>query len=245
MKLYSTLASWWPLVSCVADYAEEAEQSWRIMSEHATRPIETMLELGCGGGNNAFHLKARCRMTLTDLSPDMLAVSRQLNPECQHIEGDMRSLRLGREFDAVFTQDAIMHMRTEGDLREAMATAYAHCALGGVAMFVTDATRETFAPTTAHGGHDGQNDDTRSLRYLEWTCDPDPSDTEYVMDMVLILREGDGPPRIEHVRLTLGLFSEATWLRLLAEVGFVSATVEPCRFSGGEQVSCFVGVRVA
>ena len=120
MKPYSSLASWWPLVSCVADYAEEAEPYWRIMSERATRPIETMLELGCGGGNNASFLKAHCRMTLTDFSPEMLAVSRELNPECEHIEGDMRTLQLGREFDAVFTHDAIMHMRTEDALREAM-----------------------------------------------------------------------------------------------------------------------------
>lgn len=41
------------MVSCVADYAEEAEPYWQIMSEHATRPIETMLELGGGGGERA------------------------------------------------------------------------------------------------------------------------------------------------------------------------------------------------
>ena len=243
MKLYSTLASWWPLVSCVADYAEEAEPYWQIMSEHATRPIETMLELGCGGGNNASFLKSHCRMTLTDLSPDMLAVSRRLNPECEHIEGDMRTLRLGSTFDAVVTHDAIMYMTTEADLKRAMETAYAHCASGGVAMFVADHTRETFAPTTDTGGHDGQGDDARSLRYFEWHYDPDPGDTEYVMDMVLLLRDGDGPARVEHERHAIGLFPQATWLRLLGEVGFASVTVEPCRFSTGEQSVCFVGVR--
>ena len=76
------------------DYAEEAEHYWRIMSERSSRPIERMLELGCGGGNNASHLKRHCRLTLVDVSPDMLAVSRGLNPECEHVEGDMRTLRL-------------------------------------------------------------------------------------------------------------------------------------------------------
>ena len=68
----------------------------------------TLLELGSGGGNNASHLKARFNCTLTDISPDMLALSRTLNPECEHLEGDMRTLRLGRTFDVVFIHDAIV-----------------------------------------------------------------------------------------------------------------------------------------
>jgi len=35
-------------------------------------------------------------MTLTDLSPQMLTMSRELNPECAHVQGDIRTLRLGR-----------------------------------------------------------------------------------------------------------------------------------------------------
>src|SRR6266446_5297728 len=49
-------------------------------------------------------------MTLVDLSPRMLLVSRRLNPECEHIKGDIRTLRLGRTFDVVFVHDAICHM---------------------------------------------------------------------------------------------------------------------------------------
>ena len=197
MKLYSSLASWWPLVSSPLDYAEEAEHYWRIMSERSSRSIERMLELGCGGGNNASHLKRHCRLTLVDVSPDMLAVSRGLNPECEHVEGDMRTLRLEREFDAVFIHDAVMYMLTEHSLREAIATAYTHCAPGGVAMLVADFTHETFTPTTDHGGHDA---DGRSLRYLQWTYDPDPDDTQYVTDMVFLFREGDCAPSVEHGR---------------------------------------------
>ena len=32
-------------------------------------------------------------------------MSRSINPECEHVQGDMRTLRLGREFDAVFVHD--------------------------------------------------------------------------------------------------------------------------------------------
>jgi SAM-dependent methyltransferase len=216
-KLYHDLAPWWPLVSAPAEYAEEAAFYRRLLIEACQRRPRTLLELGCGGGGNASHLKAHFRITLVDLSPAMLAVSRALNPECEHIEGDMRTLRLGRLFDAVFVHDAVVHMTTEPDLRRAMETAFVHCRPGGAALFCPDHVRENFRPTTGHGGHDG---DLRSLRYLEWVSDPDPTDTTYVVDFAYLLRDEDGSLRVEHDRHLLGLFGRQDWLRLLADVGF-------------------------
>ena len=87
-KLYGELAAWWPLLSAPADYAEEAAGYQRILLEGCEQPTPTLLELGSGGGNNASHLKARFSMVLVDRSPGMMQVSRALNPECEHIEGD-------------------------------------------------------------------------------------------------------------------------------------------------------------
>jgi len=217
LKLYHDLAAWWPLLSAPADYKEEADCFRPLLFEACETPPRTLLELGSGGGNNASHLKAHFQMTLVDLSPGMLAVSRALNPECEHFEGDMRTVRLGRVFDAVFIHDAIMYMASEPDLRRAMETAFVHCRPGGVALFVPDHVRETFTPGTDHGGHD---DDTRGLRYLEWTYDPDPTDTTYLVDFAYLLREADGTVRVEHDRHIDGLFGRDEWLQLLREVGF-------------------------
>ncbi|HXG65757.1 MAG TPA: class I SAM-dependent methyltransferase, partial [Blastocatellia bacterium] len=169
LKLYGELAPWFHLLTAPADYAEEAAAYRRELLAAAAAPPRTLLELGSGGGNNASHLKAHFEMTLVDLSPAMLEVSRTINPECEHVQGDMRSVRLGRVFDAVFVHDAVMYMTTEADLRAAMETAFAHCKPGGVALFVPDYVRETFRPVTDCGGHDGKG---RSLRYLEWSYDP-------------------------------------------------------------------------
>ena len=216
-KLYTELASWWHLLSSPDDYAEEAAFYRQVLCDACSSPLQTLLELGCGGGNNASHLKAHFRMTLIDCSPGMLAMSRALNPECEHVEGDMRTVRLGRLFDAVFVHDAIMYMTTEADLRKAMETTFVHCKPGGVALFVPDHVRETFRPTTQHGGHDGKD---RGLRYLEWNYDPDETDTTYVTDYAYLLREKDGTVRVEYDRHVMGLFAREDWLRLLREVGF-------------------------
>src|SRR5437667_1155848 len=112
-KLYGELSSWFHLLSAPADYAEEAEfvRSF-LVDASATGPV-TLLELGSGGGNNASHLKAHFKMTLVDLSSGMLDLSRKLNPECEHLQGDMKTLRLERTFDAVFIHDAIMYMTND------------------------------------------------------------------------------------------------------------------------------------
>lgn len=241
-RLYRDLASWFHLLTAPADYAEEAEFFRKLIVERCDGPARTLLELGSGGGNNASHLKAHFEMTLVDLSPEMLSVSLSLNPECEHVEGDMRTVRLGREFDAAFVHDAVMYLTTEDDLKAAMETACAHVRPGGVALFVPDHVRETFSPGTRHGGHDAP--DGRGLRYVEWVWDPDRSDSTYIVDFAMLLRETDGLVRVEHDRHVFGMFPRETWLGLLAEAGF-EATVVPLVHSKVEPGSCdvFVGRR--
>jgi ubiquinone/menaquinone biosynthesis C-methylase UbiE len=108
--LYRDLASWWYLLSPPEHYVDEARQYHHILHEISSTTPRTLLELGSGGGSNAFHLKEHYQMTLVDLSAEMLVVSQKVNPECEHIQGDMRSVRLGRLFDAVFIHDAIGYM---------------------------------------------------------------------------------------------------------------------------------------
>jgi SAM-dependent methyltransferase len=215
--MYDDLAGWWPLLSPPEDYEEEAAFYARTLAGACTRPPRTVLELGSGGGNNASHLKAAFCLTLVEPSAAMRALSAALNPDCEHIEGDMRTIRLAREFDAVFVHDAVCYMTTESDLRQAMDTAFVHCRIGGAALFAPDHVRENFTPGTDHGGSDGP---TRGLRYLEWTRDPDPADTTYVVDYAYLLRMPDGSTRVEHDRHVEGLFSRADWMRLLAAAGF-------------------------
>ena len=220
--LYSDLAAWWPLISPPEEYAEEAGFAARLLGQ-AARPVREVLELGSGGGHSASHLRPRFTMTLVDASSEMLAVSRQLNPGCTHIEGDMRTIRLGRDFDAVFVHDAVDYMTSEADLTRVIETAFAHCRPGGVAVFVPDHIAETYEPGTGYGGVDGA--DGRGARYLEWDWDPDPADTWTVTEYAFLLREPGGAVRAVHETHRLGLFPRGTWLRLLDAAGFQARAV--------------------
>ena len=130
----------------------------------------------------------------------------------------MRDVRLECQFDAVFVHDAVQYMTTLDDLRSVIATARLHLRDGGVALFVPDYVRETFAPGVESGGHDA--DDGSGLRYLEWVWDPDPKDTSFLVDFAYLLRGRDGSTRVVHDRHHEGLFDRATWSRAFTEAGF-------------------------
>ncbi len=240
-KLYSSLAEWFHLLTRPEDYAEEAEFYHRTILSASTGTCRTLLELGCGGGNNASWMKGYFQLTLTDISPDMLAVSRSINSECEHFLGDMRTLRLGRVFDAVFIHDAVSYLTTLVELRQAIETAWIHCRPGGVALFTPDFVRETFRPGTSHGGHDGA---TRGMRYLEWIWDPDPSDDTYLIDFAYLLRNEVGELQVESDRHRMGLFRRSEWFDTLRQVGFEPSAI-PFQHSEVEPgtAEVFLGVR--
>jgi SAM-dependent methyltransferase len=222
MKMYSDLAAWWPLISPPSEYVDEAADLLPTLMEAADTPPETVLELGCGGGSLASHLKAHVRLTLSDISPGMLDQSRRVNPECEHVLGDMRTLDLGRTFDVVLVHDAIMYAIDEAQLKATLATAARHCRTGGGVVIVPDFVRETFEPESSAQGEDAP--DGRALRYLEWSWDPDPHDTTYEVAYAFLMRHSDGSTSVEMDRHREGLFPRDAWLKWMNEAGFTAAS---------------------
>lgn len=222
-KMYSDFAEWWPLLSAVEDYREEADYFLKILPPSTQQ--RTLLELGCGGGNLASHLAGSFALTLTDLSPQMLAVSRRLNPRAEHLCGDMRTLRLNRQFDVVLMHDAVVYCASEGDLREALQTAALHCKPNGLVLIAPDAVKESFVPATDCGGEDGA--DGRSLRYLEWSrLGTDLSTCE--VSYTVVRRFPDGFLATDTEVHLEGLFSTQEWRAWSREAGIdVDVQIDP------------------
>ena len=219
-RLYSDLAGWFHLLTPPHEYREEAAYYADRIVEAASSPVQSVLELGSGGGNNAFHMKQRFTIVLSDISPEMIEASRTLNPGLEHVLGDMRSLRIpDRTFDAVFVHDAVSYLTSVDEIHAMAATAAVHCRPQGSVLVAPDHVLETFSPPyTDWGGYD--DPDGRGIRYLMWCTDPDPSDTTYIADFAYMLRESDGSLRLEHDRHLLGIFAESVWLNVLEGAGF-------------------------
>ena len=232
-RLYTDLAWLWPMWGDVADeYARYCRHVSGLIELHATHPVGTLLDIGCGGGKNVFNLKGTFSVTGVDLSPAMLAQARRLNPESTFVLGDMRTFRLDRTFDAVLMDDAISYMTCLADFVAAFRTASAHLDAGGVLVVTPDVTVETFrqnrtvaAPATRKG-----RPDELDVVFVENVYDPDPADEQYETTVLYLIRD-HGRLRIETDHWTMGLFSLDTWRRVLRETGF---EVHEHKYSAGE-----------
>jgi SAM-dependent methyltransferase len=242
-RLYGELASWWPLISPPAEYGEDAALIEAVF-DSAGQPVHTLLDLGSGGGHVATHLKNGRSMTLVDLSGEMLAVSRRLNPDCAHVQGDMRTVRLGRTFDAVLVHDAIDYVTSQKDLCLVIETAFAHCRPGGLTVFAPDHTAETFRAGTGAGGG-GDDGSGRQASFRERMSDPDPDDDWILAEYEFSLRLADGTLQVVPEAHRLGSFRRDTWLRLLAGAGFGPTTrvAASAGSAGRESRVMFVGYR--
>jgi SAM-dependent methyltransferase len=242
-RLYDDLAWTWPIISPPEDYVAEGEQFARLISQHGRIGERSLLHLGCGGGHNDHTLKLHFTVTGVDVSPAMLDLARRLNPEVTYYEGDMRSVRLDREFDAVAILDSVNYMLTQDDLRDAFETAYVHLKPGGVLLTYVEQTSQGFQQNRTKIMTRKKGD--IEIVFIENYYDPDPSDSTYESTFAYLIRER-GELRIETDRHLGGVFTLKLWYDNLRSVGFdVKQTAFEDETEGGESIPVLVCVKQA
>ncbi len=213
-KAYNELAWVDTVVGSPEECAGEAELYLQLIREHCRAAPATLLHLGCGAGAHDLTFKRELAVTGVDLSPGMLEIARSQNPEITYVRGDMRTIDLGRRFDAVAIPDSIDYMVTLEDLRATIRTASRHLDPGGVLLVVAN-TREEFRDNNfVYTGSRGDIEVTvfENNRVCE-------DGARYEATLVYLVRRR-GQLSIETEVHTLGLFPRATWLELLAGAGF-------------------------
>ena len=235
-RLYGDLAWTWPIISPLEHSFEEAGEFWWTMRTFSRIEVNTLLDLGCGGGHNDYTLKKYFQVTGIDISESMLALARRLNPEVTYCPGDMRSVRLEEQFDAVLIADSIAYMLSVEDLQAAFMTAFVHLKPGGVFCTYAEVTKERFQQN--HTRSSTYTGDGATITLVENSFDPNPADTTYENTFIYLIRRG-GRLSIETDRHLGGIFPEQTWTGLLKAVGF---EVAQTTFSGGDY-PVFVGIK--
>src|SRR5581483_2908121 len=125
------------------NYEEECDLLEQLWREHASSPVRSVLDLGCGSGGHALRLAARGYEVLgVDRSERMLSRARQkanalgLRERVLFHCADMRALELERCFDSVVVLFAALgYQATNGDVLAALRTSRAHLAPGGILVF--------------------------------------------------------------------------------------------------------------
>lgn len=215
-RLYRDLAWTWPIISPPKDYIEESERIKRLIRKHTKIPVKTLLNLGCGGGHVDWVLKKYFTITGVDISPNMLKNARKLNPQVKYLKGDMRNVRLRREFDAVLIHDSINYMLTRKDLKAVFKTAYLHLKPGGVVYTCVEEHNKIQQNKTKFSVNKKGNTE---ITFIENYYDADPRDTMYESTFIYLIRK-NRKLRVHTDRHLCGIFKLKTWFSVIREVGF-------------------------
>lgn len=196
------------------DYEDEVATYLGLIQQYAAAPPQTLLHLGSGAGGMDHSFKRHFTVTGVDLSAGMLAKARATHPDIEYLEGDMRTLRLGRLFDAVAIPDSIDYMATLDDLRSAIATAVAHLKPGGV-LLVVGKPQEQFQNNNF--AYTGERQGIHITLLENNYINPHHPNT-YEATLVYLIRQ-NGDLTMHQDRHILGLFPQATWEQVFRDAG--------------------------
>ncbi len=224
-RLYNDLAWLWSIWEDVEEYRKESELFARLIKQYARIKVRSLLDMGCGGGKNAFHLKRHFRVTGIDKSEAMLSNAKRQNPDCSFYLADMRNLNLKQQFDSVFINDSILYMTTKKDLLKAFKSAYKHLRAGGVMITYPDECKERFEQNETTLWTSKTND--MDITFIENQYDPHLKDDTFEKTLIYLIRK-NGKLRIEHDSHVCGLFALDVWRRSLKQAGFEVHEEEKC-----------------
>jgi SAM-dependent methyltransferase len=125
------------------DYEAECDLIENVFRKYGNGKIKTILDLGCGTGNHAIPMARRGYQVIgVDISEDMLACARAKSQSAgsegqSFLHGDVRSIDLHQQFDAVLMMFAVLgYQTTNEDVLSALNSASRHLKPGG--LFICD-----------------------------------------------------------------------------------------------------------
>jgi SAM-dependent methyltransferase len=139
--VFGAYADFYDALYADKDYESEVSFLVDVFSEYGVALGSSVLDLGCGTGGHATPLARRgYAVTGVDRSPEMVEQAvEKAHAESLEVEftvGDVRSHRLGRDFDAVISMFAVLsYQLTNEDLAATFETVAAHLEQGGLFVF--------------------------------------------------------------------------------------------------------------
>ncbi|GAK55289.1 methyltransferase type 11 [Candidatus Vecturithrix granuli] len=144
MKVFEKYARYYDLLYQDKDYAKEVGYIHQLLQRYAPGS-QSVLELGCGTGVHAcFLAELGYRIHGIDASEEMLRQARehvvQRFPQCASQvtfqQGDIRNIRLGKQFDAILSLFHVISYQTSNeDLRAVFEVIHHHLNPSGVCIF--------------------------------------------------------------------------------------------------------------
>ncbi len=144
MSIFADYARYYDLLYHDKPYQEEAGYIRKLILTYVPE-AQDLVELGCGSGIHAEHLaRTGFEVTGVDVSEWMLdraaarltGLSKDLAQRLRFVKGDVRTVRLGMQADAVISLFHVMSYQSENtDLEAMFVSAREHLRPGGIFVF--------------------------------------------------------------------------------------------------------------
>ena len=230
--VFGAYAGFYDALYADKDYAAECDFLEEVFASQGIGTGASVLDLGCGTGGHVVPLSVRgYAMTGVDLSAAMIdqaaAKVAESGVGADLAVGDIRTLELGRTYDAVISMFAVVsYQLTDADAAAVFATARRHLTAGGVFVFdvwhgpaVLAQRPEVKTKTVATSGGDTI---TRVAR-------PTLDETARTVEVAYDVTRTSGGVVVERTAEahTVRYFFADELRRLLDEAGFGDVTIGP------------------
>ncbi len=234
--LHSTLAKYYDRIYSFKDYLDEAVRVQNLIIKYLESGGNTILDVACGTGLHLKYLKDDFSCTGADISKSMLKIARKNVKGVTFKEADMKTLRLGKQFDVITCLlSSVGYVKTDASLKRTIENFSKHLKKGGVALI-----------EPSHAGSFYLKGEPRITTYdgkevkIARINDVKTRQATAVLNMHIIIAERGKDAKYFMDAHELGLFGINKTLGIMKEAGFKSKYLKNGLMLGRE---LFIGIK--
>lgn len=234
--LHNQLAKHYNRVYSFRDYLDEAVRLQNLIIKYSASRGNMLLDAACGTGLHLKHLKDDFVCTGVDISKSMLKIARKNVKGVTFKEGDMKTVRLGKQFDAIICMlSSIGYVKTTSNLEKTIRNFSKHLKKGGLALIEPSHAKSFYVRgeprITTYDGKDAKIARVNFTRTRQATA---------VLSMHLLIAERGKDAKYFVDKHELGLFGVNSTIKIMKAAGLKSKYLKNGLMTGRE---LFVGIK--
>lgn len=234
--LYSTLAKYYDKVHSFRDYLDEAVRVQNLIIKYLETGGNLLLDVACGTGLHLKHLKDDFVCTGVDASRAMLRIARKNAKGVTFKEADMKTLKLGKQFDIITCLlSSIGYVKTYSNLEKAIQNLSKHLKSGGIALIEPSISSASYVRGEPRiSVYDGKEVKITRINFSKI------KEATATLNMHFLIAEKGKDAKYFVDKHDLGLFGINKTLRIMKDAGLKSKYLKNGLMPGRE---LFIGVK--
>jgi ubiquinone/menaquinone biosynthesis C-methylase UbiE len=234
--LHNQQAKYYDRIYSFKDYLDEAVRMQNLIMKYLETGGNTLLDVACGTGLHLKHLRDDFSCTGVDASKAMLKIARKNAKGVTFKEADMKTLKLGKQFDVIICLlSSIGYVRNYSNLERTIQNFSKHLKKGGVALIEPSHANSVYVKgeprITIYDGKDAKIARINVPKIRQATA---------VLDMHILIAERGKDAKYFIDRHELGLFGINKTLSIMKNTGLKSKYLKNGLMPGRE---LFVGIK--